>query len=321
MENEIICIYHGNCADGFGAAWAVWKRFPEAQFFAGVYGEEPPDVTDKHVILVDFCYKPEVLDKMTEGSKSILILDHHKSAVEAVLAETMIAICPPVDMFNKYTGPITWDRHMLNVYQDTCEGIYKSVVYTLFDMNRSGAMITWEFFHPKEDIPPILRHIQDRDLWKFELPNTREIQAALFSYPYEFEIWDKLIQSSTQPLISEGAAIERKHHKDIAELVKVTMREMNIGGHVVWAANLPYTMASDACDMMCKMSMIDPRDGYGQLMPPAFSACYYDKPEGRIFSLRSRSDFDVSAIAKKYGGGGHKNASGFKMPIGWEGDT
>jgi hypothetical protein len=22
-----ICIYHGNCADGFGAAWAVRRRF------------------------------------------------------------------------------------------------------------------------------------------------------------------------------------------------------------------------------------------------------------------------------------------------------
>lgn len=323
--SDILCIYHGNCADGFSAAWAVWKRFPDAQFHAGVYGQEPPDVKGKHVVLVDFCYKPDVLDKMTESATSILILDHHKSAVEAVMAEKMIGICPPVDMFNKYTGDLTWERHLQNAYQDICEGIYKAVVYTVFDMDRSGAMIAWQFFHPEKEIPQLIKHVQDRDLWKFELGYTKEIQAAVFSYPYDFETWDWLMSYADdvdghKSLVHQGRAITRKHEKDIAELLQVTMREMNIGGYLVWVSNLPYTMASDACHALCKTEMYP--KGSGELRTcPEFAASYYDTKDGRVFSLRSIGDFDVSAISKQYGGGGHKNAAGFKMPIGWEGET
>ena len=75
-----MCIYHGNCADGFGAAWAVRKAIPEADFFPGTYQEPPPDVTDKRVVMVDFSYKRPVLLEMASQAESILILDHHKSA-------------------------------------------------------------------------------------------------------------------------------------------------------------------------------------------------------------------------------------------------
>ena len=317
MSKDILCIYHSNCADGFSAAWAVWKRFPDAQFHAGVYGQEPPDVKDKHVVLVDFCYKPDVLDKMTEAAMSILILDHHKTAVEAVLSEKIIGMTPPVDMFKTYKGKLTWERHLQNAYKDIGEGIYKAVVYTVFDMDRSGAMIAWQFFHPDEEIPQLIKHVQDRDLWKFEIPYTKEIQAAVFSYPYDFETWDWLMSCNPDEIVREGAAITRKHEKDIAELIEVTKREINIGGYWVWCVNLPYTMASDACHTLCKTEMYP--KGSGDLRTcPEFAASYYDTKDGRVFSLRSVGDFDVSVIAKQYGGGGHKNAAGFKMSIGWE---
>ena len=45
-----------------------------------------------------------------------------------------------------------------------------------------------------------------------------------------------------------------------------------------------------------------------------FAACYWDTPDGRVFSLRSSADgADVSEVAKQYGGGGHRNASGFRV--------
>lgn len=288
---DILCIYHGNCADGFGAAWSVWKKHPDAIFYAGMYGKTKPNCTGKNVYLVDFSYKADVLKEIVSEAKSVTIIDHHKTAKDDI-------------------QPLLDDG--------TINGI--------FDMAKSGAMLTWEWFHKGETPPRLIRHIQDRDLWKFELEKTREVQAAVFSYPYDFETWDWLMSycdddDGFQSLVNQGAAIERKHFKDIEELLSVSMREMNIGGYVVWSANIPYTLASDACHSMCGKGMIDPRDGYGELNPPVFAASYYDAKDGRIFSLRSVGDFDVSAIAKKYGGGGHKNAAGFKMPIGWEGDT
>lgn len=283
-----LCIYHGNCADGFGAAWVVRRAVPDVEFHAGVYGNEPPDVRGKHVVMVDFSYKRPVLDEMAKVAASILILDHHKTA-----AEDLAGLTAPF-------GP-TWKRHMDNVYQDSCEGVNPSV-YAQFDMARSGAGIAWDFFFPNEKRPRLINHIEDRDLWKFALHGTREIQANVFSYPYDFDIWDKLFDGDPAVMIAEGAAIERKHHKDIAELVGVSRRMLKIGGHVVPAANLPYTLTSDAGNLMA--------EGH------PFAACYMDTPKGRVFSLRSREGgADVSEIAKQYGGGGHKNAAGFTIPF------
>lgn len=278
-----ICIYHGNCADGFGAAWAVRHALGDSvEFHAGVYQNPPPDVTGRDVVMVDFSYKRPVLDEMARKANSILILDHHKTAVDELAGYPE----PPADM-PEYRG---W--------------LPSSGVYALFDMDRSGAGITWDHFHHAPR-PRLIDHIEDRDLWRFALDGTREIQAAVFSYPYDFETWDWLmLEADIDRLRLEGAAIERKHHKDIAELCNVVTRMMRIWGHVVPMANLPYTLTSDAGHLLC-----------GDEHP--FAGCYWDTPEGRVFSLRSRDDgADVGEIAKQYGGGGHKHASGFRVPFG-----
>lgn len=317
---DIICIYHGNCADGFGAAWAVWKRCLDAKFHAGVYGEEPPDVKGKAVVLVDFSYSPDVLAKMSETAASILILDHHKSTIEAITSCERIGSHPPINAGKRCP---TFEQYRQQVLQDEYENV-RCPVYYLFDMDRSGAMIAYEFFHSNDRIPQLIHHIQDRDLWLFKIGRTREVQANLFSHPYDFKVWDDLMFRLDDPdehmkFVAGGIAIERKHLKDVEELVNATKREMCIGGYWVWVANLPYTMASDACHLMCKMDMYPKGSGELTTTPP-FAASYYDKPDGRVFSLRSIGDFDVSEIAKKYGGGGHKNAAGFTVPIGWCGD-
>lgn len=293
-----LCIYHGNCADGFGAAWSVWKALGgKVDLHAGVYQNDPPDVAGRDVILVDFSYKRPVMEALAMRASSVLVLDHHKSAIDDLLP-----ICVPGRARGPYglLEPKDWQHHLDNVAQDICEGI-PSAVYAIFDTKRSGATIAWDFFHPGQRRPELIDHIEDRDLWTFRLPGTREIQAALFSFPYDLQRWDDLIlRGDIAALRREGEAIERKHHKDVAELVAVTRRPMRIGGHVVPVANLPYTLTSDAGHLMAE----------GQ----PFAACYWDTPAGRVFSLRSREEgLDVAEIAKQYGGGGHRNASGFRF--------
>lgn len=261
----MICIYHGNCADGFGAAWVVRKAFGEIDFHAGKYQDPPPDVTGKDVVMVDFSYKRPVLLEMAEKANGILIIDHHKTSAEDL-----------VDLPANVTAK--------------------------FDMGHSGAMLTWDHFFPGQEPPPLLLHIEDRDLWRFALPNTRQIQANVFSFPYDFHVWDTLMATDPAALAAEGEAIERKHFKDIRELLGVTTRDMVIGGHRVPVANLPYTMSSDA--------------GHELAKGRPFAACWWMTQEDVVFSLRSSDDgLDVSEIAKKYGGGGHRNASGFKVSI------
>lgn len=271
-----LCIYHGNCADGFGAAWAVRRALGEnVEFYAATYQQDPPDVTGRDVIMVDFSYKYPVLKEILGKCKSLTILDHHKSAVEEVAR--------------------------LQQYYEMTMG--SATLTSVMDMGRSGAMIAWDHFHPGKEPPQLLKHIQDRDLWRFALPGTRMIQAALFSYPYDFDTWDTLMDETTDILYNEGVAIERKHFKDINELLKQTRRRMAIGGYIVPVASLPYTMSSDAGHIMAQDEL--------------FAACYMDTPDGRVFSLRSGEHtgaLDVSEIAKQYGGGGHAKAAGFRVP-------
>lgn len=298
-----LCIYHGNCADGFTAAWAVWKRFGDAwDYHAGIYGNAPPDVGARDVVIVDFSYKRRQLEEMRQRAASVAVLDHHKTAAEDLApGGNFISMSAwanqPGDLFEK----LLLDRAI-----DLNEGARS--VQVLFDMDRSGAGIAWDFFHHDKPRHPIVNYVEDRDLWRFALPQSRDFSANLFSLPYDFHAWDRVALAmdddrKRQAFLDEGGAIERKHHKDVAELVGACKRRMFIGGVEVFAASLPYTLTSDAGHLMAQ----------GE----PFAACYWDTPEGRVFSLRSTDDgADVSEIAKLYGGGGHKHASGFRVTYG-----
>ncbi|WP_211840885.1 hypothetical protein [Pseudoxanthomonas sacheonensis] len=302
---NVIVIYHGNCADGFTAAWAAWRFFgDDAEYYAGIYQADPPDVKGRDVVLVDFCYKPETMRQMQLSARSILVLDHHKSASEDLpdLSFTNEEHLTVIRMdSDRWTAPRTWNYVQGCVIQDQWEGIRKAIIYAYFDMDRSGAGIAWDFFHPCVPRPALVNHVEDRDLWRFALPGTREVQATVFSYEYSFTLWDRLAAIDPAELRKEGEAIERKHHKDVAELVRVCQRRMTIAGHDVPVASLPYTLVSDAGHLMAQ----------GE----DFAACYWDLPDGRQFGLRSvDGGTDVSQIARHYGGGGHANAAGFKVP-------
>ena len=274
------CIYHANCADGFGAAWVVRKALgPDVEFHAAHYGEPAPDVTGKNVIIVDFSYKYEALVALADKAASVLVIDHHKTAMADLLA------VPPAELH--------YEAHKKNS---------SGKLHALFDMTHSGAGLTWDFFFPGQPRPALINHIEDRDLWQFKLPGTREIMANLFSYPQDFATWDHLFAHDINVIRLDGVAINRQHQKTVADLVRTTKRRMLIGGHDVPVANLPYMFASDAGHLMAE----------GEL----FSGSYFDTPEGRTFSLRSRdAGMDVSEIAKQYGGGGHRNAAGFRVAL------
>ena len=271
-----LCIYHGNCLDGFAAAWAVrYALGDDIEFYKGIHQQSPPDVKGRDVFLVDFSYKKDVLENMLKTAASITILDHHISAEE-----------------------------------DLSELLNSGKIKGLFDMRKSGAMLAWLWFNPDKQVPELIKHIQDRDLWQFKLEGTREINATLSSYPFDFMVWDKLMASNRHELETlkrDGEAIERRLQKDVKELITSGVRRMIIGGYDVPVLNAPSAYVSDAGHIM---SQDEP-----------FAACYWDHPDGRSFSLRSAEDgIDVAKVAKIYGGGGHKKAAGFTVEIGWEGE-
>jgi len=297
-----LCIYHANCADGFAAAWVVREFFgrDNIDFYAADYQTPPPDVSGRDVIIVDFSYKLKTLIEMSASARSILVIDHHKTAQED------LKVLPAVEEKDRWKG---YYQEVLKSQRlnESVEGENPMNIAVLFDMNRSGAGLAWDFFH-KDLRPGLINHIEDRDLWNFKFEGTREIQAAAYSYPFEFDVWDDLMhRTHLQTLRDEGAAIVRSHKKNMNQVINKTKRKMRIGGHEVLVCNAPKDMASDIGNHLAQSSV--------------FGASYFDTADGREFSLRSADGgCDVSLIAKQYGGGGHFHAAGFKVPLGWEGD-
>src|SRR5690606_24668973 len=171
------------------------------------------------------------------------------------------------------------------------------VLQGMFDLECSGAMLAWEYFNPGEPVPDLIRYIQDRDLGRFELPNSREIFAAISSYPLQFDAWDQLMRTRLDSLVEEGRVILRKHQRDLEVVLPSLTRFMVFGGYVVPAANIPHMMTSEVGGRLAQ--------GH------PFGVTYYDTPSHRVFSLRStKAGVDVSKIAELYGGGGHRHAAG-----------
>lgn len=267
-----ICIYHANCFDGLAAAFAVSLKFKNnIDFHPSNHGDPIPNITNKDVIMVDFSYKRNDIISISEKTNSILIIDHHKTAKEEL-----------VNLPNN--------------------------VKVIFNNNKSGCVLSWEYFHPNKEIPTLLLHIQDRDLWEYKLENTKEIISGLnlYSNNNDIETFGEILYNiSLEKLYSDGVVLNLQHIKNIKQHIQNSAYLDEIYGYTIPMINVPPIWSSDACHIMANMKKEYP-----------FAACYYDDENYRNFSLRSLEDgIDVSEIATFFGGGGHKHAAGFKIKL------
>lgn len=258
-----LVIYHANCTDGFGAAYAAWKLLGDrADYHAAKHGESPPDVKGRNVVVLDFSYDNATTKRLMKESKNFLIIDHHKSA-------------------------------MVELHDVTC---------TRFDMNHSGAMLSWKFFHPGKEAPRMIKFIEDRDLWKWEIPYSKEFSAAFDMVPYDFEEFDKYLDDSAVDNAQERGAYILAYSKTVISKIAKQAVPRKLGGKDVLVVNSPHWMSEigAALSPKCDFAVI----------------WYYDHENCQVkVSLRAHhEDSDVSEIAKKYGGGGHRKAAGFVLP-------
>ncbi|MCG8313870.1 MAG: hypothetical protein MI976_11685 [Pseudomonadales bacterium] len=274
---KTLVIYHGGgCLDGFGAALAAYAYFDArgitADYYAASHGPirdvELDQLAHTVVYLVDFAYRREQMELLCNAAKEVIVLDHHISA------------------------------------QKDLQGLDQAFAnLTLhFDMKRSGAVITWDYFHQKP-APFLLRCIQDRDLWQFNEVGSQDINAALMSKPYDFGEWLQYLadEETLKSLIPEGAAINRFREQMIEHHVHRAVTG-TVAGYQVPVVNCPREIVSELVGRLA--------DGH------PFAAGYCDRGEHRGWSLRSTADgLDVSRIATLFGGGGHPRAAGFSTII------
>lgn len=261
-------LYHSNCNDGFAAAYCAWTVLGDSAQYIGVnHGEEPPTINQgDRVYVVDFSYSREIMLSIEKIASELVVLDHHKTAQEALLG----------------------------------------LSFANFNMNKSGAVLAWEYWHSDEPIPTLIQYVQDRDLWNKKLNLCDHVDAMLKSFKMEFEVWDNLAHLSSDEYLSLaktlGTPILEKKQRDVEALAS-TYTWTEIGGYKVPTVETSKSgVVSDLGHYLCN-----------KIPEAPFAAIWCVTQDGKIVcGLRSVGDFDVSEIAKQFGGGGHKNAAGFE---------
>lgn len=264
-KNKIIVLYHKGCSDGFGGAWILWKKFKDKAIYWPMEYQVPPPGILKSAkeIFMVDFCFSEAIMKNLSKEYKITVIDHHESQSEAV----------------------------------------KFAEVFVFDLGHSGAVLAWKYFHPKTPVPKLLLRIEDIDLWRFKLSDTRKTIASLESHDKEFKLWSKLIRDfedtkKRSAFIKEGAAILLYQNQIVKELADSAVpatfeeREAMVVNSPVLASEIGHRLAAKK----------------GKI------AIIWSSKNKKVFvSLRSIGETDVSEIAKRYGGGGHKHAAGFGL--------
>lgn len=273
--SKVTVIYHKNCLDGTFAARAVYHHIKheysdaDITFVTANYGDTPPDVTGQVVYIVDFSYPKETLLAMADTAKHITVLDHHVTA------------------------------------QDNLRGINRDNVSVHFDMDKSGSGIAWSWFTPHgTELPPIIKHVQDRDLWRFDYPETKAVCAAL--YLEGLDNPKGSLDYDIEDLVSQGLVVLKYQEQLLDKLTapdKVSVFTFS-GYENVAFVNSPVLQS----EIGERLSLKHP-----------FVVIHYQAVGQQIYSLRSNKAnpqwVDVAKFAKQFGGGGHATAAGFIVSL------
>jgi oligoribonuclease NrnB/cAMP/cGMP phosphodiesterase (DHH superfamily) len=288
MGRKVYVLYHGD-KDGQAAAYAAWKKFGNtAEYIMVNYGQPIPVMdSNSEVYIVDFSYKEPIIRDLMNRMFKVVVLDHHKTAKEELA------------VFENETND---SGHLIKI-----------------DMSKSGCVLAWEYFHPNIEVPDLFKFVQDRDLWKFEFSETKAVHEFLCSFSFNFDQWNEWINSwqiYAKQIVNEGDAILRANEKVIKNICRDAYRTKLDSWDVI-ALNSKFK-PSECADYLWS--------NHGTGSQPDFIVVYHDvNPLGklarygesikRVFQLRCNGDFDVSVVARKFGGGGHKSAAGFTVPV------
>jgi oligoribonuclease NrnB/cAMP/cGMP phosphodiesterase (DHH superfamily) len=189
-----LVLYHGQCLDGFAAAWVAFQRFGGGGEYRAVqFGEAlKVPVDGRDVLILDFSFPREQLLELKAKAASMLVLDHHVTA------------------------------------QQDLAGLD----FAHFDLTRAGCTIAWDWFFPEQPRPWLLPYVEDKDLWHWKLPASQEVSAALQSYSRSFKTWDKISKKGLDALVAEGRPILRYKNR-LIETAASRTKMIDFEGHRV----------------------------------------------------------------------------------------
>ena len=274
--NLPIYVLHHDDSDGFASALAAYVAFGDkAKYIAVQYGQAFPDIeltSDAQIFILDFSYKREILEDVKSKVKTLIVLDHHL----------------------------------------TSKADLEGLDYAIFDLNKSGATLAWYYFIESKGVPYLIELVEDRDLWKFNLSDSKAFEAGIKSTGNSRNInfWYQLLINAEMfdDVLIKGTILYKNEQKYIESLVK--RNKFKIINYKGLKASLMNTvhLISDTAEALYSAKELD----------LDFALSYFISEEGDVvFSFRSSKDkqVNVGELAKELGGGGHFNAAGVKMNL------
>lgn len=270
-------IYHGpTCPDGFGAAFAAWLVLGDAAtYFPTDYGTAPPDVTGRDVFILDFSYGPQELEAMAKVARSVTVLDHHATA-----------------------------RDKLKCF--CCDGVKLTL-----DMDKSGARLAWDYFHPGKPLPHMFACLEDRDLWRWQVAESVPYLRHLDTRGFDFKAWEQILALESDPAELKAFVlcgfVMQEHFDFVVAEIAAGAFEVDFLGNKVLAVTCSSLFTSEVGNLLARRS------------PSGIGMCFSVRAkEGQTalahVSLRSMGA-DVRSLCERFGGGGHLAASAFKTPL------
>lgn len=288
-DKTVLIAYHAHCIDGFTAAWACNEGLRQQY-----------RIPQEAIELLPVEYgKLDEFERKSIENDAIYVVDFSL----------------PVELLAQLQGQnimvTVLDHHKTarDLYGDATS-LYGADIH--FDMNESGATLVWKHFFgdTHTSLPVLLQYVRDYDLWKFEMEDTKNINRFLRLQEKTLERWSFLVpdfmyRCSVTEAKKQGAAIELYHQSIVAELV-AGAEEAELAGEKGLSVNCSPQFASDV--------------GHELAVKSGTFGVTWQQVQGSVkVSLRSNGDYEVAAIAKQFGGGGHKNAAGFTLTAPQEG--
>lgn len=284
--DKVVIFYHANCVDGFAAAHVIERHtlrdLAQVPILVPVqYGQvETPEqfgalygdmLKDAEVFIVDFSFPPAVMDHIAKTAQKTYWLDHHKTAFESL----------EFDINTRYDA---WASDNF---------------YLTLDNSKSGAMLAWEFVQGRNaEAPDFIKVVDDYDRWVFQYPQTKDAQMYIRSHNMDRLAFDSLMLMSMDEMAQAGGMMRQYYNAQLEAHKKRKWMDIYLRGAYGYALNADAAFSSELGHFLAEQS-------------GTFGAVYQVEGTQLKFSLRSCGDYDVSAIAKKFGGGGHQNAAGF----------
>jgi len=272
-----LVIYHGNCTDGFTAAYAAWTvQGNTAEYVPSNHAQAHPDVTGRRVAVLDYAYDRPTTQKMIKAAKSYEQHDHHADAYAR-----LHGICQ-------------------------CH----------FCFDKSGAGMAWDRFRPGEEMPRLVKIVQANDLRQFT-EEGRAIRSYVQRVDQTFENWQDLHQRLDDPveyrnILDEAYPLLEKDRTLVAGFAE-PRQKFSVGAYSGYIASVPHPYyGADTADHLAELAH---KDGLPGALGVTWrmNAQRPDMVQGSVRSGDSRVDcsFVANKLFEDPKAGGHAAASGF----------